>query len=62
MLLNLEGTAHGIDDAGEFHEYPVAGCFNYPPPMLRDLRGDQFAAMRLEMVKRTFLVAPMRRE
>jgi hypothetical protein len=53
MLLHLDGTALRIHDAGEFHNYPVAGCFDYPPPMLRDLWVDQFAAMRLEVVKRT---------
>jgi hypothetical protein len=53
---NNAGAAHRIDDAGEFRECPVAGSLDDAAPMLRDLRVNQFAAVRLEAVERTFLV------
>jgi hypothetical protein len=38
--LNFDGTARGIDRAGELHQKAVAGRFDDPPPMLLYLEVD----------------------
>jgi hypothetical protein len=38
VLLHLDGASHGIDDAGEFNEYSVAGRLHNPPVVLGNLR------------------------
>src|SRR5580700_9916583 len=54
--LQLGGTADRVDDAREFHQYPVAGRLDDAAGMLADLRIDELAAMRLEAFVRAFLV------
>jgi hypothetical protein len=43
---DLDGTAHGIDDAGEFNQEPVAGGLDDAPAMLGDLLVAKFASDR----------------
>jgi hypothetical protein len=57
-LLQLGGTAHRIDDAGELHEQPVAGRLYDPAPMLLDLRVPHLGADRFQRNERAFLVRP----
>ena len=54
--LNVDGAAHGIDHADEFHQHPVAGRLDDPAPVLGDLGIDEFLAMGLELAQRAFLV------
>ena len=54
--LNVDGAAHGIDHADEFHQHPVAGRLDDPAAMFGDLGIDQFLAMRLELAQRAFLI------
>jgi len=54
--LHLDGAAHSIDDAPEFHEHAVTGGLDDAAAVLLDLRIDEFAAMRLEAIERAFLV------
>ena len=56
--LDLDSTAHGIDDAGEFDQDAVAGELDGAPAMLLDLRIDQLAPMALQRGERAFLVNP----
>ena len=35
--LNVDGAAHGIDHADEFHQHSVAGRLDDPAPMFGDL-------------------------
>ncbi len=51
--LNLDGAAHGIDDAGEFDEQPVARRLDDAALMLGDLRVDEVLAVRLEALQRS---------
>src|SRR5437870_617111 len=39
-LLNLDRTAHRIDDAGKFHQHAVAGGLDDPAMVLDDFRID----------------------
>ena len=55
--LNVDGAAHSIDDADEFHQHPVARRLDDVATMLGDFGIDQFLAMGLELAKRTFLVS-----
>jgi len=45
--LNFAGTAHRVDDAGEFRQHAVAGGLDDPTVVLGDLRLDQFAQICL---------------
>src|SRR5262245_8792725 len=54
--LNINGTAHRVDDADELHQNPVAGCLDDTAPVLRDLRVHQFFAMHFEIVKSALFV------
>ena len=45
--LNVDGAAHGVDDADEFHQHAVAGRLDDTAAVLGDLGVDQFLAMRL---------------
>ena len=56
--LHLGGTAHRIDDAGEFRQQPIAGGLDDTALMLTDFRVDQLAAMRLEAIEGALLVHP----
>src|SRR5438132_617163 len=44
-----------VDDAGEFHQQPVAGGLDDAAVMLGDLRVDQLPANRFEAFEGTFL-------
>ena len=46
--LDLDGAPHPIDDAGKFHQHPVAGGLDDAPPMLGDLRVAELAPDRPE--------------
>jgi hypothetical protein len=54
--LDLAGTAHRVDDAGEFCQHAVAGGLDDPAVMLADLRINEFEEMRLEPFVRALLV------
>ena len=54
--LNVDGAAHGIDHADEFHQHSVTGRLDDPAAMFGDLGVDQFLAMRLELAQRAFLI------
>jgi len=55
--LDFAGAAHRVDDAGEFRQHAVTGVLDDAAVMLADLRLDQFAQMRLEVLVRAFLVS-----
>src|SRR5262245_47340973 len=54
--LNIDGTAHRVDDADELHQNPIARCFDDTAPVLRDLRVHQFFAMSFEIVRSALFV------
>jgi hypothetical protein len=54
--LDLDGAAHRIHDAREFHEQAVAGRLHDAAVVLLDFRIDELAAMRLEAFERPFLI------
>ena len=56
--LQLDGAAHRVDDAREFHQHAVAGGLDDAAAVLPDLRVDELAAMRLEPFERALLVRP----
>jgi hypothetical protein len=45
-VLNFDGAAHGVDDAAELDDRPVAGALDDPSVMHGDGRIDQVAAQR----------------
>jgi hypothetical protein len=45
---HLGGAAHGIDDAGEFHQHAVSGGLDDAAVMLRDLRINQLPSCGLQ--------------
>ena len=45
-VLNLDGAAHGVDDAAELNEAPVAGALHYASVMRGDGGIDQIAPQR----------------
>ena len=47
--LNIDGTPHGIDDADEFHQHPVAGRLDDPTAMLDDFGIDQGLAVGFQL-------------
>lgn len=47
-FLHLDRAAHGINDGRKFDRDAVAGGSDDPPPVLCDLRVDEFAVMGLE--------------
>jgi hypothetical protein len=54
--LNIDGAAHGVDDADEFHQHAVSGRLDDMTAVLCDLGIDQFLAMRLELAQGAFIV------
>ncbi|MGB8039115.1 MAG: hypothetical protein WCF39_13675 [Pseudolabrys sp.] len=54
--LNIDGAAHGIDNADKFHQNPVACRLDDAAAMLRDLRVDELLAVNFEGVKRALIV------
>jgi hypothetical protein len=54
--LDLDGAAHGIDDARKLHQHAVAGGLDDATVMLPDFRVDEFATMRLQPIDGTFLI------
>ena len=57
-LLHLDRAAHRIDDAGKFHQQPVAGGLDDAAAVFGDFRIEKLAAQRLEAFERAFLVRP----
>ena len=54
--LNVDGAAHGVDDADEFDQHAVAGGLDDTAAVLGDLWIDQFLAMRFQLAERAFFV------
>jgi len=54
--LNVDGAAHGVDDAGELGQQPVARRLHQPSVMLGELGIEQGSAMSLQLPDRAFLV------
>ena len=54
--LDVDGAAHRVDDADEFHQHPVAGGLDDAAAVLGDLGVDQFLAMRFQLSKRALFV------
>ena len=54
--LDLAGTAHRVDDAGEFRQHAVAGVLDDPAPVLRIFGSTSSREMRLEAFVRAFLI------
>ena len=54
--LDLDGAAHGIDDASKFRQQAVAGVLDDAASVLPDLWLDQLPEMRLEAFVRALLV------
>jgi hypothetical protein len=58
--LHRDRAAHGIDDAGKFHQQAVAGSLDDAAAVLGDLRIDELAAQRLEAFERALPRPPSR--
>src|SRR4029077_20670160 len=56
-VLNLDGAAHGVDDASELYENAIARPLNHAPVMHGDGGIDQIASESPQPCQRTFLVA-----
>ncbi|MEJ2435649.1 MAG: hypothetical protein P8Y53_21820 [Pseudolabrys sp.] len=54
--MDVEGTAHGIDRAGEFGQHAVAGGLENAALMLGDFRIDNLAPAVLQRRQRALLV------
>src|ERR1700674_1022750 len=55
-ILNLKGAAHGINDAAELDERPVAGSLHHAPVMHRDDWVDQIAPQSPQPRQRAILI------
>ncbi len=55
-VLDLDRATHGVDDAAEFDQRPVAGPLDHAPVVDGDGRVDQIAAQRAEPGERAVLV------
>ncbi len=55
-MLHVDRAAHGFDRAGEFRQHAVPRRLDDAPLMLRDLRLDQLAPVRLKARERALLV------
>ena len=56
LPLHVDRAAHGVDDAGELDQKPVASGFDDAAAVFDDLRIDQFAPDRFQRRERAFLV------
>jgi hypothetical protein len=56
-ILNLDGAAHGIDDATELDQDAVAGALDRPAVMRRDGGNDQITPQRPQPRQRPILVS-----
>jgi hypothetical protein len=54
--LHLDCAAHGIYNAGELRQEPVASVFDQAAPVLGDLRKHQLGEVRLQPLVRALLV------
>jgi hypothetical protein len=54
--LDLDGAAHGVDDAAELDESAVAGALDDAPTIRGDRRVDQVASQRSQPRENSFLV------
>jgi hypothetical protein len=54
--LHLDGAADRVDNAGKFDEHSVAGSLYDPAVVLLDLWIHELAPVRLEALKRSFLI------
>jgi len=54
--LDIDGTAHRVHHAGEFHQYAVAGDAHEPSEVFLYLRIDKDAPMLLPLGERAFFV------
>jgi len=54
--LDLDRTAHGINNARKLRQEAVACVLDYPTPVLRDLRIDQLLEVPLQPIVRPLLV------
>ena len=57
-LLHFDGATHRIDDAGKFHQQPIAGGLDDAAMVFGDLRIDELTAQRFEAFERALLVRP----
>ena len=57
-VLNLDGTAHGVDHAAKFDDRAVAGALDDAPVVNGDGRIDQIAAQRPHPRQDAILVRP----
>ena len=48
-VLNVDGTAHGLDNTREFHQHAVAGSLHDPSAMLLDFWIDKGAPVGLQL-------------
>jgi hypothetical protein len=48
-VLNVDGTAHGLDNTREFHQHAVAGSLHDPSAMLLDFWIDKAAPVGLQL-------------
>jgi hypothetical protein len=62
LALQLDRTAHRVDDAGELDKQAVTGSLDDATPMLADLRVAELAADRPQCRKVPSSSASMRRE
>jgi hypothetical protein len=56
IALDIDGAAHGVDDADELHQHTVARGLDDAAAVLGDLGVDEFLTMGLELAQRAFLV------
>jgi len=48
-VLNVDGTAHGIDDTPELHQHAVAGCLHDPSAMLLNFGIDEGSSVGFQL-------------
>jgi hypothetical protein len=59
--LDINGTAHSVDNAREVSEHPIASTFNDPPSVWVDLGADEDMQMLLQLEVGPFLVQAVSR-
>jgi hypothetical protein len=54
--LNVDGAAHCVNNANEFHQHPISRGFNNSTTVFCYLGIDQFSAMCFELPQRAFFI------
>jgi hypothetical protein len=54
--LDVDGATHGVHDADEFDQHPIAGGLDDPTPVLRNFGINQFLAVGFQLLKGSLFV------